>query len=349
MSVRSKSGDQGTGPTAADREFIMVLGVHRSGTSALTRVLNLLGAKLPKHIMAAGPSNEKGHWEPERLVDLHDELLAEAGTRWDDLNRFPTTIAPERLAYYKAEIVRILVEEYGDTALSVVKDPRMSRMIPLWLEVLDAMGAQARFVISLRHPLEVARSLEKRNGLSLAHGCLLWLHDLLYVEHDSRSARRIFVHYHDLLHDPIRTAKRVASHIGKDWSAVSEEVRREIESFVDPEQRHHFAKLGDLRYPVAAYQWLRETYEACATLVYHPADEMAQSRLDSVRTEFEAAAASFAVLLPAHAAALRERDAKIAGLDRKLTAYEAARSGRDERISALSEILTLRVEDAPAL
>lgn len=349
MEVRRKSDDQGISPTAASRKFIVVLGVHRSGTSALTRVLNLLGAELPKHVMGARPDNVKGHWEPERLVDLHDKLLSEAGTRWDDISRFPATFDPERLAHYKAEIVRILAEEYGDAPLLVVKDPRMCRLMPLWRQVLDQVGAQARFVIPLRNPLEVARSLEKRNGLPLVHGCLLWLRDLLDAEYETRGAQRVFVHYHDLLHDPIRTATDTASHLAEDWPALNEEAGREIEAFVDLAQCHHFAKLEELRYPLAAYQMLRETYEACAALVYHPTDEKVQSRLDGVRTVFESAAASFALFLPAHEEALRERDEKIAALDQMLAAHEATLREQDERIAALNEMLAVRADDAPAL
>jgi hypothetical protein len=342
MSVGSKGGDQGIWPTAAGLECIIVLGVHRSGTSALTRVLNLLGAELPKHLMAAGPSNEKGHWESERLVVLHDELLAEAGSRWDDLSPFPTTLGPERIAHYKAEIIRILAEEYGDMPLVVVKDPRMCRLMPLWRGVLNQIGAQARFVIPFRNPLEVARSLEKRNGLPLPHGCLLWLRDLLDAEYETRGTRRVFVHYHDLLIDPIRTANDIGSHLAENWLTANEESGREIESFIDIAQCHHFAKLEDLRYPVPAYQMLRETYEACAALVYHPADEKAQIRLDGVRTVFQSAAMSFALFLPSYEAALRERDDKIAALDQMVAAHEAMLREQDESIATLNEMLTVR-------
>jgi hypothetical protein len=86
------------------RQAILVLGMHRSGTSALTRALSLLGAALPKHVARATPSNEAGHWEPERLVHLHDEMLGEAGDRWDNWRAFdPSALGAARFAHYKAE------------------------------------------------------------------------------------------------------------------------------------------------------------------------------------------------------------------------------------------------------
>ena len=68
----------------SQRTCLLVLGMHRSGTSAITRIFNLMGAEPPKQLLDAGPSNEAGHWEPERLVLLHDQMLEEAGSSWRD-------------------------------------------------------------------------------------------------------------------------------------------------------------------------------------------------------------------------------------------------------------------------
>ena len=73
---------------AAKRRVVLILGMHRSGTSAVARVVNLLGAALPKKLLEAAPGNEAGHWEPIELVSLHDRMLAEAGSRWEDFRPF---------------------------------------------------------------------------------------------------------------------------------------------------------------------------------------------------------------------------------------------------------------------
>src|SRR5271170_3761934 len=69
-------------------QALLVLGTHRSGTSAFTRVFSLLGADLPKSMLGANPTNEAGHWESEDLIAIHDDLLATAGSRWDDWRAF---------------------------------------------------------------------------------------------------------------------------------------------------------------------------------------------------------------------------------------------------------------------
>ena len=351
MNGGRKDDDQSALPSAspAKRTCLVVLGVHRSGTSALTRMLNLLGAALPAHVMEAGPSNEKGHWEPEPLVALHDELLAEAGTPWADITPLPVTLAADRLTHYQAEIVRLLNEEYGGAPLFVVKDPRMCRLMPLWRGALDRFGAIARFGITIRNPLEVARSLEKRDGLPVAHGCLLWLRDLLAAEYETRGARRVFLHYQMLLNDPIRTANRVGAELLDNWSGLNEFTEEEIQSFVDHMQRHHFHRLEDLRYPVVAHQWLREAYEACAALVFHPDDEKAQQRLDGVRTAFASASGSIVPLLFAYEMELKERDDKIAALDRTLAAHTEALNEHAKKLAALDEMRALNPRDVPAL
>ena len=279
--------------------------MHRSGTSAFARILNLLGAALPKHIMEPTSSNEKGHWEPEKLVNLHDELLSEVGTRWDDLNQLPL-LESGRLAHYKSEITRLLEEEYGDSPMFVVKDPRMCRLMPIWRDVLKQLRIEARFVLPFRNPLEVAQSLRKRNGLPVGHGCLLWLRDVLESEYETRHARRVFVHYQKLLNAPLETAKDVGMKIIDNFSDTNGEIDQALSSFVEFQDRHNIAKFDDLRYPLVAYQWLREVYACCARLVDDPLDGTIQRRLDAVRDAFRSVTVPLTVLLAAHQSILEE-------------------------------------------
>ena len=93
---------------AANRRVALIFGMHRSGTSAVARVVNLLGAALPKKLLEAGPGNEAGHWEPIELMSLHDQMLAEAGSRWDDFRPFNITALPEAVSYTHLTLPTIL-------------------------------------------------------------------------------------------------------------------------------------------------------------------------------------------------------------------------------------------------
>jgi hypothetical protein len=67
QSGAAKAEEYARAQRAGPRVCLLVLGVHRSGTSAVTRVLSILGAALPRTLLGAGPSNESGHWESEKL------------------------------------------------------------------------------------------------------------------------------------------------------------------------------------------------------------------------------------------------------------------------------------------
>jgi hypothetical protein len=327
--------------TAGGRVCILVLGMHRCGTSALTRALSLLGAALPKQVLGALQGNQEGHWEPRQLIDLHDRMLAEGGSRWDDWRRFdPTVLGLERLAHYKAEIVRILADEYGGAPLFVVKDPRICRLMPLWREILREAGVQPRFAISLRNPIEAARSLAARDRTPLEEACLLWLRHVLEAERETRGLARVFLHYHELLQAPEAIASAAMSRLGVTAPAASSENKERIRSSVDSRLRHHFVEDAELDKPAPAfYPWLRATHEAHSALVRSPSDEDAQRALDHVRIAFDAVTDTFAPGVAAREAALREWHDTAVKLHDLLVARNAADKAIYERIAELEEAL----------
>ena len=93
------SAQESAGAAGARRKAVLVLGMHRSGTSALTRILNLLGVDLGSKLMPASPENEAGYWEHAEIVRIHDELLGELGTSWDGNH----LLSPELLTSEDAE------------------------------------------------------------------------------------------------------------------------------------------------------------------------------------------------------------------------------------------------------
>jgi len=120
-----RSGKNAKAPAA--RIGIMVVGMHRSGTSGLTKMLSLLGATLPRTLPSSVENNDPtGFFESAKLRVLNDRMLVEVASRWDHCRAFdPSMLGPERLAVYKEEILRLLEEEYGDARPLVLKDPRI--------------------------------------------------------------------------------------------------------------------------------------------------------------------------------------------------------------------------------
>ncbi len=278
---------------SAKRTCILVLGMHRSGTSAVTRVLSLMGATLPKSILGAGPGNETGHWEPERLIALHDQMLAEAGSRWDDwrLLDLETQLPPGRLDHYKSEIRRLLTEEYGDSPLFVLKEPRICRFVPLYREVLAGMEVAVRPVLAFRNPMEVAASLATRNKISPMQSQLYWLRHVLDAERDTRDLPRSLAPYDALLRDWRSTIAPFESELGLNWPNKIDHVAAEIDSFLSPGLRHHVADKTTLANAPAIADWVRRTHAALSRL---RDDAMtAMTELDDIGRVFDAGADLF--------------------------------------------------------
>ncbi|NNE44515.1 MAG: hypothetical protein HKN12_09915, partial [Gemmatimonadetes bacterium] len=229
-------------PPAPERSTaVLVLGMHRSGTSALTRILNLLGVELGGSLMrAAAGNNSTGFWEHQDLVDLHDELLEHVGSRWDD----PRPLDPDRLLADDTRPIRdrmlaVVQRDFSDQPLWGLKDPRLCRLLPVWKELLDRAGCDVRYVLTARHPAEVAASLERRDGFPAALSHLLWMEHCLAAERETRGAKRVFVTYDDLMADWRGTAARIGAGTGCDWEARLDEVAPQVAEFLNPELRHH--------------------------------------------------------------------------------------------------------------
>lgn len=219
--------------------------MHRSGTSAVAGVLDLLGAQPPRETMPPAADNPHGYWEAPRIARLNNRLLTAAGTHWNDPAGIPEEwfLADGREAD-RAEAVRLVAEEFPGDDTFVLKDPRICRLLPFWRTVLEAAGVQPHAVIVFRDPTEVARSLAARAGVpefrpaaiaAPERSALLWLRYTVDAERHSRGLPRRAIDYHDLLHDWRTT---LAPLIGAGLvPAVSEPAASAIDAFLDPALR----------------------------------------------------------------------------------------------------------------
>ncbi|MBU3693453.1 MAG: glycosyltransferase [Rhodocyclaceae bacterium] len=228
-----------------NRRAILILGMHRSGTSALARVVGHLGASLPLAPMPETADNPSGYWESRPIARFNTRLLESAGTRWNDDG--PVTDAwfadaARRTDVYEA--VELLAAEFGEVPLLVLKDPRICRLLPFWREVLARAGIDACAVLSLRDPWEVARSLQARladtafRPAAIAapeRGLLLWLRHVLDAEARSRDMPRTVIHYKSLVAD-WRSAVRELLDLAS-LPPVSAEAAAAVEQFLTPELR----------------------------------------------------------------------------------------------------------------
>lgn len=234
------------------RPALVVLGMHRSGTSALTRVLSLHGLATSRGEMGARPDNPRGFWEPPAVQQFNDRILAAIGSSWDDPGLLPRPLLPMRtLAAARREARAILRREFPGDAPFVLKEPRMARLMAIWRPALISAGVAPRIVLPIRNPLEVAQSLERRNGMALQAALRLWLGHVLAAEHDTRGLPRAVLHYDRLMRD-WRSAVAPALRLLPEPAAFRPD-RAAVEDFLTGSLRHHAvttaALLRDARVP----------------------------------------------------------------------------------------------------
>src|SRR5437667_3947115 len=227
---------------ALSRKAVVVLGMHRSGTSALCGALDVLGVNFGKHLMPANEANPKGYREPLEIVSVHDDLLRALGSHWDDDRALPVDwLEREVTKKTQSRLLAILQRDFGQTVLLGLKDPRMSRLMPLWFPLFQKLAIDPRFVLVIRHPWEVAQSLAKRDGLDHARSYLLWLQYTLEAETVMRRHKRSFVDYDEMLDDPVAALGRVHSELKLDFRVPSR-ARASLRKFLEPSLRHHKAR-----------------------------------------------------------------------------------------------------------
>jgi O-antigen biosynthesis protein len=289
---RRESSHPGT--VAGQRTCIVVLGMHRSGTSALTRVLSILGAALPRHLMTPAPDNETGHWESQKLVDFHDEVLSELDSTWHDwaaLDVLRLTI--QRREEVKTRIAEIINDEYGSAALIVVKDPRICRFAPLFLEALMDAGIMPECILVFRNPLEVVQSLARRDGMPPTEASLLWLRHVLDAEAATRGNRRAILFYDGLLKDWRGELRRVrlGTEPGRGcvWPNSPEDAAEQIDGFLNSALRHHALSDADIISDPVTSGWIADIHDALRQLRRNPARSEMLATFDRVRCEFDRA------------------------------------------------------------
>ena len=249
-------------PASEQRNAVLVIGMHRSGTSAFTRVLNLCGARLPESLMPAGERNPRGYFESQRIYQLHEEMLAEAGSAWDDLSPLPSAWLDSTFAPVWVErMADAMRSEFGDSRLVALKDPRIARLIPFWLRVLERAEYQPSFLIPVRSPLDVAASLARAEGIAPAKSLLLWLGHLLAAERDTRGHRRSFVSYDGLIEDWRRIVARISDDLSIVFPRATVRAAAEIDAFLAAELRHHASAPNDVAERWSVPEWVKTAYE----------------------------------------------------------------------------------------
>jgi hypothetical protein len=234
--IRPQFGDM---PESDRRKAILVVGSSRSGTSVMAHLLHKLGAETGANLLGPGYGNPLGHWEPSTLVALNDEALAEMGLSWDDPRARPRGWFQSREAHMlTSRLVNQIRVQFGAAQLFVIKDPRLTRLLPLYFSALDILDIEPVVVLQCRYPDEVAASLVARDGFATAVAELLWLRCVTEAEFDSRQCTRSWVLFDELADDLEHALLRLTAELQISWPASVEERLKGLRRVIKPRFMH---------------------------------------------------------------------------------------------------------------
>jgi len=203
---------------------VLVLGMHRSGTSAYAQLLELLGC----HMGNISVTNQ--HWEQVEVKRINDALLRQVGCTWRLVDPQVIAAACSATAPELNLDARAVVAALDARLPWALKDPRHCVTLPFWHRFVE----DPVHVLVYRHPLETAQSLKARDGLPLFAGCALWEASTRSALYHTQGRKRLLVNYYDLLQDPLGTASRLCEELLRlGVQGISTDRRDEIVGLVD--------------------------------------------------------------------------------------------------------------------
>ena len=245
--------------------MLLVLGMHRSGTSVTTRLLECLDAVNSTSLMPQHSDNPKGFFEDYDIYRFHEsKLLPSLKTKWHGVGPIDWTqlSAPER-SKLELEALEILRSNYSlSNRLSVLKEPRIGVLLPFWLPLLKRAGYKVSIVCAVRDPLSVTRSLGKRNKMSTSHSGALYLSYWLSILTHIQDQQVAFVQFDDIFENPNESLDKVVSKLAiLPPDDYEERLHAFSSSFIDSSLRHSHSDSKDLILEPDLPQLTIELYE----------------------------------------------------------------------------------------
>ncbi len=255
---------------------VVVLGMHRSGTSAVARGLAALGVYLGNDLLDAHPENPTGYWEDRGIVERNERILKTLVLRWDDVRPIaPAEFERRRIAALRRESIAYLRRRFTPHALWGFKDPRTIRLLPFWTRVMRDAGVDDAYLLAIRNPSSVAASLFARQAMDVETAGRLWLvHVVPFLDRVAGKALAV-VDYDLLLLDPRRQLERVAQRLGLPYARATHttEVERFANDFLDAGLRHTRFGPDEIDAGTEAGRLTREAY----ALLYELAEDRGEA------------------------------------------------------------------------
>jgi hypothetical protein len=266
---------------------IIVTGSGRSGTSAITRVLNILGASLGDNLITPSKDNPKGFWEHKDIVTIHESFLKESNSYWDDIRPVPDQVWEGDITNkYLQKIVNVLIRDFKDTKLWCIKDPRISRLIKLWHPIIEHLKQYPSFIITYRNPLDFFDSLDKVQRISKEKALLLWFLRTIEVEYETQRYPRVFISHEEFLYNWRKIIDHITDRLKIQWPNYTEEAFNKIDNFINSKQDRYSTKEGEFFKDKEIPAYIKQLY-SCLEKGYSPEDLIFGQTFLNVKKEYD--------------------------------------------------------------
>ena len=245
------------------KNVVIVLGMHRSGTSLVTRGVATFGAELGTNLVSPAFDNPMGFWEDKTFVSINNRVLEAIGQSYESMAIIPGNLNHDkRTGEIRQEAAELIKEKISESSLWVVKDPRTSRLLSFWKPIFDEYELTVEYVIAVRHPLSVAESLKTRNDFPIMKSLLLWLEHYVACVSETRLERRVFVDYDMLIDNPYKELERLGSMLGMlDGNRANLSIESFVSGYISDELRHTRYTRNDLLQTPGILADLSSAYE----------------------------------------------------------------------------------------
>lgn len=242
---------------------VIIAGMHRSGTSMTTRLLNLCGLYLGREedLMPPMKDNPEGFWENIKFVGINDEILSSLGGRWDSPPLLEVGWEKSPLLTDITHRARQVISEISQQSIWGWKDPRNSLTLPFWKKLLP----NSKIVICLRNPIEVHRSLSQRGHDFNNFTYDLWLTYYEQLITSTKPQERIYTHYDSYFHDPQSELRRLVDFLELN---VSDETINIACQIISTSLKNNRSRINDL-YTINAPDKLLDLYRGLCRQAGH--------------------------------------------------------------------------------
>jgi SAM-dependent methyltransferase len=228
------------------RQGIVIMGMHRSGTSAVAKAVHSWGAYGGEALLPADINNPRGYWEHVPLVMFNDVLLGSVQSSWavppDGQRRQALVSKVSTFSDRATALISSMRERQSKTWFW--KDPRLSILLPFW----ECVWQDVVYIITLRNPMDIAESLYARNAFPASASLLIWREYMAaLLSTPNPLFPRHFVLFENLIADPAAECRRLAAFLDL-WCGSREsggENTGRMISAIEPEvSRNHVGRVA---------------------------------------------------------------------------------------------------------